>query len=60
MVAANTNEKVQLNLSTKVTLGAEESGHFREVETRVNAWPVRQKKIAVELMWPLLEVRPQN
>ena len=36
--------KVQLNLSTTVTLGTEKSGHCREVETRVNVWTVRQKK----------------
>ena len=38
---------VQLNLSTTATLGTEESGHCREVETRVNIWTVGQKK------WPL-------
>ena len=36
--------KVQLNLSTTVTLGTEKSGHCREVETRVNVWTARQKK----------------
>ena len=33
------------------------SGHCREVETRVNAWTVRQKKMAVVERWPLVEVR---
>ena len=35
--------KVQLNLSTTVTLVTEKSGHCREVETNVNLWTVRQK-----------------
>ena len=34
---------MQLNLSTTATLRTEESGHFREVKTRVNVWTVRQK-----------------
>ena len=38
---------VQLNLSTMATLGTEESGRCREVETTVNVWTVRQKR------WPL-------
>ena len=46
---------VQLNLSTRVTLGTEKSGHCREVETRVNVWTVRQKKIAVVGGWALVE-----
>ena len=46
----NNNKKIQLNLSTTATLGTEETGHCREVETRVNVWTVRQK------MWPLGEV----
>jgi len=33
-----------MKLSTTATLGKEESGHCREVETRVNVWTVRQKK----------------
>ena len=38
------DEKVlQLKLSTTATLGIEESGHCREVETRVNVWAVRPK-----------------
>lgn len=36
--------KAQLNLSTAAILGTEESGHCREVETRVNVWTVHQKK----------------
>jgi len=39
---------IQLNLSTTATLGTEESGICKEVETRVNVWTVRQKK-----KWPL-------
>ena len=49
---------VQLNLSTTATLGTEESGHCREVETRMNIWTVRPKnKMAVVERWPLVEVR---
>ena len=40
----NTQRLIQLNLSTMATLGAEESGHCREVETKVNVWAVRPKK----------------
>ena len=47
--------KVRLNLTTTVTLGTEKSGHCREVETRVNVWTVRQKKIAVVGGWSLVE-----
>ena len=36
--------KLQLNISTTATLGREESGRCREVETRVNVWTVCQKK----------------
>ena len=32
-------------------------GHSREVETRVNVWTVRQKKMSVVERWPLMEVR---
>ena len=32
-----------MNLSPTATLGTEESGHCRDVETRVNLWTVRQK-----------------
>ena len=38
------------------TLGTEESGHCREVETRDNVWTVRQKMAVVE-RWPSGEVR---
>ena len=34
---------IQLNFSTTATLGTEESGRRREVETRVNVWTVHQK-----------------
>ena len=45
--------KIQLNLSTTVTLEIDESGQrCREVQTRVNAWTVCQKKAFVE-RWPL-------
>ena len=35
---------IQFDLSTRATLGTEEGGHCREVETRVNVWTVHQKK----------------
>jgi len=38
---------IQFNLSTTATLGTEESGCCREIETRVNVWAVCQKN------WPL-------
>ena len=41
------HQSLQLNPSTTVTLGTEESGGCKEVETRVNVWTVRQKKVAV-------------
>ena len=40
-------DKVQLNLPRTATLGTEESGRCREVETRGNVWTVRQTKMAV-------------
>ena len=54
---------IQLNLSSKATLGTEEGSHRREVETRVNVWTARQKKyyrcvgVAVVERWLLVEVR---
>ena len=33
---------IQLNFSTTATLGTEQSGRCRDVETRVNVWSVRQ------------------
>ena len=41
------NQSLQLNPSTRASLGTEESGRCKEVETRVNVWTVRQKKVAV-------------
>ena len=38
-------------------LGTEESGHYRELETRMNARTVHQKKMAVVEMCPVAEVR---
>ena len=38
------NQSLQLNLSTTVTLGTEESDSCREVEARLNVWTVRQKR----------------
>ena len=35
---------IQFNFSTTATLGTEQSGLCREVETRVNVWTVRQKR----------------
>ena len=35
--------ELQLYLFAEATLGTEESGHCREVETKVNVWNVRQK-----------------
>ena len=43
---------LQLNLSTIATLGTEGGGRYREVETRVKVWTVRQTKMAVEERWP--------
>ena len=40
----NTQRLIQLNLSTVATLGTEESGLCREVETKVNVWAVCPKK----------------
>ena len=37
-------DRAELNLSRTVTLGSEESGRCREVETRVSVWAVRKKK----------------
>ena len=34
----NNVKELQSNHSTTATLGTEESGHCREVETRVNVW----------------------
>ena len=54
---------LQLNLSTTTaTLGTEESGHCREVETSMNVWNVCQKygrcrEVAIVERWPLLEVQ---
>ena len=48
-----TQRLIQLNLSTTATLRIEESGHCREVETKVNVWTVRPKKMAVVERWPL-------
>ena len=36
-------DRAELNLSRAVTLGSEESGRCREVETRVSVWAVRKK-----------------
>ena len=36
-------DRAELNLSRTVTLGSEESGRCREVETRVSVWVVRKK-----------------
>ena len=38
------------------SLRTEESGHYRELETRVNVWTVC-KKMAVVERWPIVEVR---
>ena len=46
-------------LSTMATLGTEESGHCRQVETRVNVWTVHQKKMANVERWPLVDVQLQ-
>ena len=35
--------ELQLYLCAEATLGTEESGYFREVETKVNVWTVRLK-----------------
>ena len=42
--------------STTATLGTEESGHSRQVETRVHVWTVRQEKMAIAEKWPLVAV----
>ena len=36
-------DRAELNLSRTVTLGSEESGRCREVETRASVWAVRKK-----------------
>ena len=46
---------IQLNLSTTATLGREESGNCREIETRVNEWTIRQNMAVVE-RWPSVAV----
>ena len=46
----------QLTLSTMATLWTAESGHCREVETRVRVWTVCQNMVVVE-RWPLVKVR---
>ena len=48
---------IQLNFSTTTTLGTEESGHCREVETRFNVWTLHQKKMAVVERLALVEWR---
>ena len=50
-------DRAELNLSRTVTLGSEESGRCREVETRVSVWAVRKKKVAIVERWPLVKVR---
>ena len=55
-------KSVQLNLSTKATLGTEQSGHCREVYTRfeMNGLSTKKsghcRKVAVVEKWPLVEV----
>ena len=49
----NVAAKVQLNLSTTATLGTEENGLCREVETRVNVWTVGKKQMAIVERWTL-------
>ena len=49
-------DRAELNLSRTVTLGSEESGRCREVETRVSVWAVRKKKVAIVERWPLVKV----